>query len=71
MEEGEKFFYRFFSGGGFAQIFTGALLGALSGGIFGIAFINNKTFQLEGMTDSEIQETLYMLHKKARVPNYK
>ena len=42
---------------------AGALLGAL--------LKESKTIQIEGMTDSEIQETLDKLRKKARIPDYR
>jgi len=45
----------------------GALLGGLIGGAAGI----DKTFQIEGMTDSEIQEALDKLRKKARIRDYR
>ncbi len=45
----------------------GALLGAMVGSTAGA----DKTIRIEGMTDSEIQETLKKLRKKARVRNYK
>lgn len=45
--------------------------GALIGGIFGAIAGTDKTIQLEGMTDSEIQETLDKLRKKARIRDYK
>jgi len=45
----------------------GMLLGAFIGGSAGI----DKTIQIEGMTDSEIQETLDKLRKKARVRDYR
>jgi hypothetical protein len=51
-----------------------ALAGLGSGIIGGTVGANagkDKTFQIEGMTDSEIQETLDKLRKKARVRNYK
>ena len=53
----------------FGGIFFG-LLGGLGGGLIRTA-LGDKTIQIEGMTDSEIQETLDFLRKKARVPNYK
>ncbi len=43
------------------------IIGAIIGGAAG----KEKTFQIEGMPDSEIQETLDKLRKKARVRNYK
>ena len=51
------------------------LLFATAGGVIG-AFSGRKeykikTIQLEGMTDSEIQETLDKLRKKARVRDYR
>jgi hypothetical protein len=42
---------------------VGAIIGAVAG--------TDKTIQLEGMTDSEIQETLDKLRKKARIRDYK
>ena len=49
--------------GGAIGVFIGAITGTLLG--------TDKTIQLEGMTDSEIQETLDKLRKKARVPDYR
>jgi hypothetical protein len=49
----------------------GAGIGVLIGGIIGSAVGIDKTLQLEGMTDSEIQEFLDKLRKKARVRDYK
>jgi hypothetical protein len=45
----------------------GLLLGVSSGAASGI----DKTIQIEGMSDSEIQETLEKLRKKARIRDYK
>ncbi|NIM59429.1 MAG: hypothetical protein GTO16_10870, partial [Candidatus Aminicenantes bacterium] len=45
----------------------GLLIGAIIGGIAG----TDKTIQIEGMSDSEIQETLDKLRKKARIRDYK
>ncbi len=45
--------------------------GGLLGGIIGLFVIKDKTIQIEGMTDSEIQEALKKLRKKARIRNYK
>ena len=45
--------------------------GAILGGIIGTIAGADKTIQIEGMTDSEIQETLDKLLEKARIPNYK
>jgi len=47
--------------------FIGLLIGGIAGGVTG----KWKTIQIEGMTDSEIQETLNKLRKKARVRDYK
>jgi hypothetical protein len=44
-----------------------ALLGGLIGAIAG----KDKTIQIEGMTESEIQKAFDRLRKKARVPDYK
>ena len=46
-----------------------ALPGALLGGLIGGGA--DKTSQIEGMTDSEIQEALDKLRKKARIRDYK
>jgi hypothetical protein len=43
------------------------IIGAIIGGATG----KGKTIQIEGMPDSEIQETLDKLRKKARIRNYK
>jgi len=45
----------------------GALLGAIIGSLAG----TDETIQIEGMADSEIQEALDKLCKKARVRDYK
>jgi len=45
------------------------ILGCL--GTVALMFATDKTIQIEGMTDSEIHETLYKLRKKARIRNYK
>jgi hypothetical protein len=63
----ETFFVTFYEG--FATLFAGP--GVLIGGIAGAVAGTDKTIQIEGMTDSEIQETLDKLRKKARVRNYK
>ena len=47
------------------------LLGALLGAGIGAAAGKDKTIQIEGMTDSEIQEALDKLRKKARIRDYK
>ena len=53
----------------------GAMLGGFFGGVLGggvYAFAGaDKTIQIEGMSDSEIQETLDELSKKARIRDYK
>jgi len=43
------------------------IIGAIIGGIAG----TDKTIQIEGMSDSEIQETMDKLRKKARIRDYK
>ena len=48
-----------------------ALPGALIGVIIGAVAGKDKTIQLEGMTDSEIQEALDKLRKKARIRDYR
>jgi len=49
----------------------GGAIGALLGASFGASAGKDKIIQLEGMTDSEIQETLDKLRKKARIRDYK
>jgi hypothetical protein len=44
----------------------GLLVGAVIGAIMG----TDKTIQIEGKTDSEIQESLEYLRKKARITDY-
>ena len=46
-------------------------LGLLIGGVAGAVSGTDKTIQLEGMSDSEIQETMDKLRKKARIRDYK
>jgi len=46
-------------------------IGALLGGSIGAFAGTDKTIQIEGMSDSEIQETLDKLRKKARIRDYK
>ena len=46
------------------------LIGLVIGAVAGVAGIDKK-IQIEGMTDSEIQETLDKLRKKARIRDYK
>jgi hypothetical protein len=48
-----------------------ALPGALIGVIIGAVAGKDKTIQLEGMTDSEIQEAMDKLRKKARIRDYR
>ncbi len=50
---------------------VGGLAGALIGCFIGIYLGKESTIQIEGMTDSEIQETLEKLRKKARIRDYK
>ena len=64
---------------GLPDPFTGLIAGLLQfglpcllvGGIIGAIAIKDKTIQIEGMTDSEIQETFEKLRKKARIRDYK
>ena len=49
----------------------GGLAGYLIGAIFSEAAGKDKTIQIEGMTDWEIQETLDYLRKKARIRGYR
>ena len=44
---------------------------AIIGGIIGKSIGRDKTFQIEGKTDSEIRESLEYLRNKARIPDYK
>jgi hypothetical protein len=46
-------------------------LGLLGGVLFGAAAGTDKTVQIEGMTDLEIQEAMDKLRKKARIRDYK
>lgn len=46
-------------------------IGALLGAIIGTRAGTDETIQIEGMTDSEIQEALDKLRKKARIREYK
>jgi hypothetical protein len=46
-------------------------IGALIGGTIGAFMKGSKTFQLERMAESEIQETLDYLRKKARIRDYR
>lgn len=69
-------------GGGGALLFGGSLeessiplfilgIGTLVGIIIGAIAEKDKTMQIEGMTDMEIQETMDKLRKKARVRDYR
>jgi hypothetical protein len=49
----------------------GGVTAALIGGFIGISLGKEVTIQIEGMTDSEIQEALEKLRKKARIRDYK
>ncbi len=49
----------------------GGCIGALIGGIVGAGYGIDKTIQIEGMTDLEIEESLEKLRKKARIRDYK
>jgi hypothetical protein len=49
----------------------GGGVGILLGGIVGAFAGADKTIQIEGMSDSEIQEILKKLRKKARIRKYK
>jgi hypothetical protein len=59
------------SAGMIGLLFTaaGAGLGSLIGGLFGWSSGIDKTVQFEGISDSEIQEILEKLRKKARIRN--
>jgi len=46
---------------------AGLIVGAIVGGLFGI----DKKIRFEGMTDSEIRETMDKLRKKARIRDYR
>ena len=58
---------------GFEWVIVGIIAGAsaIVGAIIGAAAGTDKTIQIEGMNDSEIQETLDKLRKKARIRDYK
>ncbi len=49
----------------------GGAIGGLVGYLIGKAAMPNKVISIEGMTESEIQETLDYLGKKARIRDYK
>jgi hypothetical protein len=46
------------------------ILGVLFGGIIGALAGNDKTYQIEGKSDSELNRILYELRQKARVPKF-
>jgi len=48
-----------------------AVIGASVGGLIGAISGKDKTIQIEGMTDSEIEEAMDKLRKKARIRDYK
>ena len=50
---------------------AGATAGLLIGGVTGALLGTDKKIQIEGMTDSEIQEVLDKLRKKARIRDYR
>lgn len=52
-------------------IFFGFIIGAVCGGLIGADAGTDKKIQIEGKSDSEIQEALDKLRKKARIRNYK
>ena len=54
-----------------AAFFSGGIIGGAIGLLTGASVGKDKTIQIEGMTDSEIQETLDKLRKKARIRDYK
>ena len=49
----------------------GGVIGVIIGGIAGDMAGRDKTIQIEGMSDLEIQEALEKLRKKARIRDYK
>ncbi len=55
----------------FYGAYLGVVAGAPVGALAGIVEGRDTTIQIEEMTDSEIQEALDYLRKKARVRNYK
>ena len=55
--------------GGMVGILAGGLAGVLIGALGGMALGTDKTFQIYGKSDSEIQEILRKLRKRARVKN--
>jgi hypothetical protein len=53
------------------EIPVGSAIGAILGGITGALLGKDKTIQIKGMSDSEINEVLAKLRKKARIRDYK
>lgn len=47
-----------------------AILGVIFGGIIGALAGNDKTYQIEGKSESEINRILYGLRQKARIANF-
>ena len=60
----------YFIGAGAGGV-VGAILGVLIGALRDAVSKGSKTIQIEGMTDSEIQETMDKLRKKARIRDYR
>jgi hypothetical protein len=56
---------------GLAGFLLGFISGALLGGIVGAIVGIDKTIQIEGMSESEINDVLEKLRKKARIRDYK
>lgn len=52
-------------------MFFGFIIGTVCGGLIGASEGIDKKIQIEGMSNSEIQETLEKLRKKARIRDYK
>jgi hypothetical protein len=57
-------------GRGFTALGCG-IVGGLIGLVIGLVAGTDKTIQIEGITDTQIQETLEKLRKKARIRDYK
>jgi hypothetical protein len=54
-----------------ATALGGGIVGGLIGLVIGLVAGTDKTIHIEGMSDSEIQEALEKLRKKARIRDYK